>query len=173
MCPKVWQQLRNTSWKLVPVITWNCICLDWVLRMLQGRGQKEACRTSAALNDGWFGQTRTRHGRGWSNSLGQMPILGFRWTEVEWELWQPHRLWCFSRQEAGRGCLSCPWLWVLWLLWPIESSRYNAVPVSLPDSRSVQRLPPFEDTDLIKLDDYSYFKWCFPFQTDFPYGSNY
>lgn len=37
-------------------------------------------------------------------------------------------------------------------------------------------LPPLEDIDTIKLDDYSSIRWCLPLHTgfpDFPYGYNY
>lgn len=60
------------------------------------------------------------------------------------------------------------WLpWVLWLLWPVEYNGCDTVPFSLPNSRCLQRLPPFEDTEISKLDDHPYFKWILPISNRF------
>ena len=39
-----------------------------------------------------------------------------------------------------------------------ECNAYDAVPVSLQNPISLQRLPCFEDINITKLDDYSYIK---------------
>lgn len=51
--------------------------------------------------------------------------------------------------------------------WPVEYNGCDTVPFSLPNSRCLQRLPPFEDTEISKLDDHSYFKWILPISNRF------